>query len=187
MIIHEARIRGVSFSSTNGWVCWNISYKKLLNRRKQTPMRKFHCSPNTDKNIFVELKKKITHEHCYYIKESNYAKLQVIFTWSTIIFFFLLFFVSFLFNFIQVTQVTERKIPCLPLLPVGLKEACWETILNINAMVFSYKCIQFSHIIKEKIFCINKFFTQLKHLQKHVFYIYTIYRNLKTKNQSQSK
>ena len=36
-------------------------------------MRKFHCSPNTDKNIFVELKKKITREHCYYIEESNYA------------------------------------------------------------------------------------------------------------------
>lgn len=59
----------------------------------------------------------------------------------------------FCFNIIQVTLVTDRKIQGLSLLPVRLKEAGWETVLNSNA-----GNISLSHgVKKKKIFGISEF------------------------------
>lgn len=97
--------------------------------------------------------------------------------------FFPLVFCFFLVQFYSSHSSYRKKNTMLTLTPSRAKG-------GLLRNCFKYKCygnILFSHIIKEKIFCINEFFTQLKHFQKHIFYTYTIYRNLKTKNQSRSK
>lgn len=136
MIIHEARIRGVSFSSTNGWVCWNISYKKLLNRRKQTPMRKFHCSPNTDKNIFVELKKKNYSWTLLLYKRIKLCKTSGYFHLKYHHLFFPLVFCFFLVQFYLSHSSYRKKNTMLTLTPSRAKG-------GLLRNYFKYKCYGF--------------------------------------------
>lgn len=85
--------------------------------------------------------------------------------------FFSLVFCFFLVQFYSSHSSYRKKNTMLTLIPSRAKR-------GLLRNCFKYKCygsILFSHIIKEKIFCINEFFTQLKHFQKHILFILILF------------